>query len=401
MRLIESKAELIQQKPGLCGIYEQIEVAGRTCYKSEGKMAENHRAFVDRMIKSKHYAMLEHGTVYLWNPVDSEDFQAIRDKYSANKYSEVRADGQAITTNYRVIIENGWEDDMYMLINEPTEYHAKRITIRFTCDRGMSHELVRHRVFSFAQESTRYCNYSKGKFGGEITCILPTFLRSQLTTGQYNFDHESYKAYCNSMVVDLAENSNRAMFLWLCLSAEMTYKDMLDVKNVSLDPSLKRALSPQEARSILPNCLKTEVVMTGFLDDWKHFFDLRLKGTTGKPHPDMENLASKAYAVLTDASYYEKIDKPLESKFEALNETSEAPKGDAVDMVNHPPHYEGKFECIDVMEDCYGEEAVEAFCLGNAFKYIYRCNKKFDKLEDVEKAIWYLNKYVSMARKKK
>lgn len=144
MRLIESKAELIQQKPGLCGIYEQIEVAGRTCYKSEGKMAENHKVFVDRMIKSKHYAMLEHGTLYFWNPVDSEDFQAIRDKYSANKYSEVRADGQAITTNYRVIIENGWEDDLYMLINEPTEYHAKRITMRFTCDRGISHELVRH-----------------------------------------------------------------------------------------------------------------------------------------------------------------------------------------------------------------------------------------------------------------
>ena len=389
MKLIESKAELIRQKPGLCGIYEQIEMAGRTCYKSEGKMAENHKAFVDRMIKSKHYAMLEHGTVYFWNPVNSEDFQAIRDKYSANKYSEVRADGQAITTNYRVIIENGWEDDMYMLIDEPTEYHAKRITMRFTCDRGISHELVRHRVFSFAQESTRYCNYSKGKFGSEITYILPTFLKSQIEPGQYNFDSKSFKAYTGDTVIDLDENSNRVRFIWQCLSAEMAYKDMLD-----------NSLSPQEARSILPNCLKTEVVMTGFLDDWKHFFDLRLKGTTGKPHPDMENLASKAYAVLTDASYYERVDKPLEGKFEALNETSEAPSEAAADMVNHPPHYEGKFECIDVMGDCYGDEAVKAFCLGNAFKYIYRCNKKFNKLEDVEKAIWYLNKYVSMERKR-
>lgn len=249
---------------------------------------------------------------------------------------------------------------------------------------------MRHRVFSFAQESTRYCNYSKGKFGGEITYILPTFLESQLNAGQYNFDSKSLKAYSGDTVIDLDENSNRVRFLWQCLSTEMAYKDMLD-----------NSWSPQEARSILPNCLKTEVVMTGFLDDWKHFFDLRLKGTTGRPHPDMENLASKAYAVLTDASYYERVDKPLESKFEALNETSEAPSEAAADMVNHPPHYEGRFECIDVMGDCYGEEAVKAFCLGNAFKYIYRCNKKFNKLEDVEKAIWYLNKYVSMERKKK
>lgn len=389
MKLIESKAELIQQKPGLDGIYEQIEIAGRTCYKSEGKMAENHKAFVDRMIKSKHYAMLEHGTVYLLL-TDFADNDVVR--YLENPYSKVKMTGDgkfAITTNYRVLIENGWLDDLKYLC-DPTEYNAKRITMRFTCDRGISHELVRHRVFSFAQESTRYCNYSKGKFGGEITYILPTFLKSQLTTGQYSFDSKSFKAYTGDTVIDLDENSNRARFIWQCLSAEMAYKDMLD-----------NSFSPQEARSILPNCLKTEVVMTGFLDDWKHFFDLRLKGTTGKPHPDMENLASKAYAVLTDASYYENVDKPLESKFEALNETSEATNGVAADMVNHPPHYEGKFECIDVMEDCYGEEAVKAFCLGNAFKYIYRCNKKFNKLEDIEKAIWYLNKYVSMEHKRR
>lgn len=287
------------------------------------------------------------------------------------------------------MIENGWLDDLKYLC-EPTEYHAKRITMRFTCDRGISHELVRHRMFSFAQESTRYCNYSKGKFGSELTYILPTFLKSQIDAGQYSFDSKSFKAYTGDTVIDLDEDSNRVRFIWQCLSAEMTYKDMLD-----------NSFSPQEARSILPNCLKTEVVITGFLDDWKHFFDLRLKGTTGKPHPDMENLASKAYAELTDASYYEKVDKPLESKFEALNETSEAPSEVSTDMVNHPPHYEGKFECIDVMEDCYGEEAVKAFCLGNAFKYIYRCNKKFNKLEDVEKAIWYLNKYVSMNAKER
>lgn len=84
MRLIESKAELIQQKPGLCGVYEQIEIAGRTCYKSEGKMAENHKAFVDRMIKSKHYAMLEHGTVCLRIPIEEYE-KKYKNKYFPQK----------------------------------------------------------------------------------------------------------------------------------------------------------------------------------------------------------------------------------------------------------------------------------------------------------------------------
>ena len=139
MKLIESKAELIQQKPGLDGIYEQIEIAGRTCYKSEGKMAENHKVFVDRMIKSKHYAMLEHGTVYLLL-TDFADNDVVR--YHENPYSKVKMTGDgkfAITTNYRVLIENGWLDDLKYLC-EPTEYHAKRITMRFTCDRGISHK---------------------------------------------------------------------------------------------------------------------------------------------------------------------------------------------------------------------------------------------------------------------
>ena len=153
-------------------------------------------------------------------------------------------------------------------------------------------ELVRHRVFSFAQESTRYCNYSKGKFGGEITYILPTFLKSQIEPGQYNFDSKSFKAYTGDTVIDLDENSNRVRFIWQCLSAEMTYKDMLD-----------NSLSPQEARSILPNCLKTEVVMTGFLDDWKHFFDLRLKGTTGKPHPNAKIAAGIIREQLIELGY--------------------------------------------------------------------------------------------------
>ena len=94
-------------------------------------------------------AMLEHGTIYLWNPVDNNDFETIRDKYSANKYSEVKANGQAITTNYRVILENNWFDDMYML-TEPTEYHEKRYTFKVTTSIGVTRELNRHKLLCVA-----------------------------------------------------------------------------------------------------------------------------------------------------------------------------------------------------------------------------------------------------------
>lgn len=168
MRLIKPSFEIIEQQPGILGLYKQIELAGRTCYKSEDKITpDSAAAFVDRMIKSGHGAMLEHGTVYLEVPCYADDSTSnIVYRYINNKYSIVRDrygittsifqfDSTAyITTNLRVLVENGWTDDL-KYICEPTEYHEKRVTVRFICDRGVSHEFVRHRVFSFAQESTR------------------------------------------------------------------------------------------------------------------------------------------------------------------------------------------------------------------------------------------------------
>lgn len=160
MKLINSSFEILEQKPGLQGIYKQIELAGRTCYKSLDKITKDSaKDFVDRMINSKHYAMLEHGTVYLierW-----KEGMEIKPKYDNNPYSKVKVVNfygetwKYITTNLRVLVENDWLDDL-QYICEPTEYHERRITVRFTTDRGVSHEFVRHRVFSFAQESTRY-----------------------------------------------------------------------------------------------------------------------------------------------------------------------------------------------------------------------------------------------------
>ena len=168
-------------------ILEKIEKVARTCYKSEGKIQEGSAAkMVASLIKSGHEAMLEHVSV----------------------------------------------------------------TVKFVVDRGISHELVRHRLASFAQESTRYCNYSNDDFGSEITFIIPEYL--DYKSAGWNTWKETMKA------------------------CEDSYFKLLDI-----------GLTPQEARAVLPNSLKTEVVMTANLREWRHFFKLRALGTTGKPHPQM------------------------------------------------------------------------------------------------------------------
>ena len=159
MKLIKSSFEILEQDQGLQGIYKQIEIAGRTCYKSEDKITKDSaKDFVERMIQSGHGAMLEHGTVYLFCPteeyVDSNgDVQYYNslEKYAENKYSILSDsdEGMYITTNLRVLVENGWMDDL-KYICEPTEYHERRVTVKFICDRGVSHEFVRHKILCVA-----------------------------------------------------------------------------------------------------------------------------------------------------------------------------------------------------------------------------------------------------------
>lgn len=150
MKLIESKAELVLQQEGLEGVYKQIEFCGRTCYKSEDKITEDSaKGFVERMIKSNHTAMLEHGTVYLKITYKDTDFTTLCVFYGKNKYSVLNhsEDNKIyyITTNYRVLVENNHLRDLKYLC-EPTEFHEKRVTVHFVCDRGVSHELVRHKL---------------------------------------------------------------------------------------------------------------------------------------------------------------------------------------------------------------------------------------------------------------
>lgn len=169
-------------------IMEKIERAGRTCYKSEGRIGDGTaERFIQGIIRRGHESVLEHAS----------------------------------------------------------------ITARIICDRGVSHELVRHRIASYSQESTRYCNYADGKFGGELTFIKPCFWEEE------------------SEMYDVWKYAMRAL--------EQTYQFMV-----------ARKVKPEEARSILPNSLKTEIVVTMNIREWRHFFKLR---TAPAAHPQMREIA--------------------------------------------------------------------------------------------------------------
>lgn len=294
MKLIESSVQIIEEKDP----YKMIELAGRTCYKSEDKITENSaKEFVDRMIKLGHGAMLEHGTVYLaylvfYQDVDNENNltpEHIFYKYQSNKYSKVKVvpyswsgeDAVYVTTNLRVLVENNWLDDLQYQV-DPTEHHEKRITAKFICDRGVSHEFVRHRVFSFAQESQRYCNYSKDKFGNELTFIKPTWL--DIPTGDYTYWDGDWCDIDNMKIQLPSDNGIADNFLWCLNNAGMQYRLLIN-----------KGLKPQEARAILPNATKTELVMTGFESDWEHFFELRCSGAA---HPDAKKLADELKSLM-------------------------------------------------------------------------------------------------------
>lgn len=278
MKLIKQSAELYNQEPALEGIYKQIEKVGRVCYKSEDKITENSfKSFIDGLIKSKHYSVLEHGTVYLTvHEIDYNDIAWV-DKYVHNEYSKVNyltdysditlvpKKTAYITTNYRVLVENNWLDDLKYL-TEPTEYHIKRYTTHFIIPIGISREFIRHRKFSFSEQSTRYCNYSKDKFNNELTFIIPYWYKGTIN---------------NDKKTSTISNINDSIFFTACTDAEEYYLELI-----------KHGAKPQEAREVLPLSLKTELIMTGFVDDWKHFFDLRYRGTTGAPHPQAKDAAT-------------------------------------------------------------------------------------------------------------
>lgn len=271
---------------------KKIELCGRVCYKSENKItAESAESFVKSIIKRGHESVLEHcnivmkvdfadiklfesicngmrirgyspmlrqngyntisGNVRMWR-----DFMRAMNFYSCFEFppltllrgvlfDDVNHTPLAFSTTAKLLSNDGLEEGSGIL-------NIKTETVRFIVDRGISHEIVRHRMASYSQESTRYCNYSNDKFGNQITFIEPLF---------WGRDSTLYK-------------------IWLtgCLNAEASYFELLD-----------NGARPQEARNILPNSLKTELIMTATIKSWRHFFDMRACDTAA--HPQMREIA--------------------------------------------------------------------------------------------------------------
>ena len=196
MKIVEASVELISELDAE-KIMKHIELAGRVCYKSESRISDTSaEKFIANIIKSGHESVIEHVS----------------------------------------------------------------LTFKIICDRGVTHEIVRHRLASYSQSSTRYCNYASDKFGNELTFIKPCF---------WDEDDENY-------------------LLW---------KQTLEVAEKNYLAMIKNGAQPQQARSILPNSLKTEIFMTANLREWRHFLKLR---TSKRAHPQMREVALKIYKILAD-----------------------------------------------------------------------------------------------------
>lgn len=289
MRMLNPSVAIITEKDP----FKKIEKVGRTCYKSEDKITEDSaRKFYKSLVSRKHTAMVEHTTFVF--QVDKFQYDVIRN--IGCKYLNCTADNYRylVSGNLRAINESEfiplcralYDLDPELVYNEEIKQFLEEytrqgnitlvdlsklpdltenefmnhayFTFHFVCDRGVTHEIVRHRPASYAQESTRYCNYTQSKFGGDITFIKPT--------GWDNFP-----------------DADKLRFTRAFETCEDEYCRLIS-----------RGYTPQQARAVLPNALKTEIIMTANGKEYEHFFDLRSRGVTGAPHPDMKVVADMA-----------------------------------------------------------------------------------------------------------
>lgn len=316
--------------------YQFIEKIGRTCYKSEDRITEDSaEKFCRGLCSRQHFAMLEHHWVHMIVNYDIDLLNCFWEmgllNYARYMYFTIAEGETYVSMPIRVFLEtkdiveaqpnpyhrpiinmwqsvfNAYPDIMQMPVTEEVEHITlldedtfcdtlERVlrdyceaseegirrelmkhrthTVLFVCDRGVSHELVRHRPVSFAQESTRYCNYTQGKFDSEITVIEPFFFMpdgDRVTTENWS---ERYGAWRHA-----------------CEVAEESYNRIIADGGTA-----------QEARSVLPNSLKTEIIMTCNETEWQHIVNLRSKGTTGAPHPQMKEVMTPWYEELKTLS---------------------------------------------------------------------------------------------------
>lgn len=300
MKLIKQKVERWDQGDGLNAIYEHIARCTRVCYQSEAKEGESGKEFLDRVVfrnkdqniyeleadSTKHFSVLEHGTIYLTMPFRSMTEDDVIDVL--NNYSEINLDAEYknyyITTNLRVLIEKKL---LHLLkyLTPPSYHHERRTTFSFITDIGTSRELNRHRCHSVSEESTRYCNYASIKNNNEVTFIIPIWL--DIPEGRYIRSHMNTELFDEEAFTFPKIGSDAKSFLLHLGECEENYIKFHDCFE----------WKPQLCRELLPLATKTQVIHTAFNKDWDTFFKLRMEESSGKVHPNMKQLATLAYDV--------------------------------------------------------------------------------------------------------
>ena len=291
----EPTVEIWQQEPGVEGMLKHIERCGRVSYKSEDRITDDsYKEFVNRMLVNHHLSVLEHGSVYLKIPIKAEPAYRI-DEYAENPYSKLTTRKESdnwyyyISTNYRVLVEHDWLDNLKYLC-ESTEYHEKRFSIHVITDRGVSAEANRHRVNTVTERSTRYCDYSnEKKFNGQVRVMVPPELKDKAQAFQESeWSMELLKDYCKDIAFEMY--NNKSLFdefdAWMFanLACEFSYKRLREL-----------GWTAQQARRVLPLDLETEMVHTAFKSDWNHFLELRCAPNA---HPDMQIVANKIKEII-------------------------------------------------------------------------------------------------------
>lgn len=294
MKLINQNVEEWHCGYTLPEIWSHIAKCARVCYQSEPRNNdETDEEFVKRVIlrnhsfdeiaKSRelqlklHLSVLEHGTVYIDVPyLSNKEKIAVffSNQYTKFKCCEIKdtsdAYNIAISTNMRTIVENGCTDLLNYLCT-PTKYHYLRTTFNITTDIGVARELARHRTHSISEESTRYCNYGKPKFGNELTFIIPEWVETRCPNTEHS-GPSSADMYWSSA----------------CKEAESNYLRLLE-----------NGWTPQQVRQILPLSTKVQTIHTAFESDWAEFISLRADACSGSVHPNMKVIADKIKCLMS------------------------------------------------------------------------------------------------------
>lgn len=313
MQFIEPSAKVIYQVPTLEGALKMSEFAARTCYASTDKMVWNGEmdktnAFIDNLVKSGHGEPVECNAIYLkWDLVTQDYSHGRYYRYKNNEYSRVKTyEGDTncyVTTNYRVLVDNGWLEDLVFICDPEKGKHEPRITVVFNSQIVIASEINRYRKNSKGQRSTRYCNYSKDKFGNEISIGLPVdediteeAIKESVVRMEKN-DRGMLASICEELQGIEGAGSQNPVDYWLfsLIVAEFSY--------IKLTQHF--GWKAQRARRILPLETNTEMVHTAYLSDWKHFIAQRSDETTGPVHPDIKIIADSLKQQFITLGYIE------------------------------------------------------------------------------------------------